>query len=43
VLGVFLFARAARERTLVRLERMQSALAALRARLLGRLGAEASP
>jgi len=43
VLGAFLFARAARERTLVRLERMQSALAALRARLLGRLGAEASP
>jgi lipopolysaccharide export system permease protein len=43
VLGVFLFARAARERTLVRLERMQSSLAALRARLLGRLGAEASP
>ncbi len=43
VLGVFLFARAARERTLVRLERMQIALAALRARLLGRLGAVASP
>ena len=43
VLGVFLFARAARERTLVRLERMQIALAALRARLLGSLGAEASP
>jgi lipopolysaccharide export system permease protein len=43
VLGVFLFARAARERTLVRLERIQIALAALRARLLGRLGAVASP
>jgi len=43
VLGVFIFARAARERTLVRLERMQIALAALRARLLGSLGAEASP
>src|SRR5213078_4708359 len=36
--GVYLFGRAARERTLV-----QSELVALRDRLLGRLGAEAAP
>jgi lipopolysaccharide export system permease protein len=41
--GVWLFERAARERTLVQLERLQSGLAALRDRLLGRLGAEAAP
>ncbi len=41
-LGVFLFARAARERTLVQLQRVQDGIAALRARLLGLLGAEAS-
>jgi len=41
--GVYLFERAARERTLDQLERLQSGLAALRDRLLGRLGAEAAP
>ena len=41
-LGAFLFARAARERTLVQLQRLQDAMAVLRARLLGLLGAEAS-
>jgi len=42
-LGVYLFERAARERTLDQLERLQSGLAALRDWLLGRLGAEAAP
>ena len=40
--GLYLFGRTARERTLVQLERLQGALAALRDRLLGRLGAEAA-
>ena len=42
-LGAYLFERAARERTLDQLERLQSGLAALRDWLLGRLGAEAAP
>jgi lipopolysaccharide export system permease protein len=42
-LGTYLFVQAARERTLAQLERLQAAIGALRARVLGRLGAEVSP
>jgi hypothetical protein len=43
VLGVWLFAQAARERTVTQLERLQNAAAALREKLVGRLGAEPVP
>jgi lipopolysaccharide export system permease protein len=42
-LGMYLFRMSARERTSARLETVQTRAAALRARLLARLGAEASP
>jgi hypothetical protein len=40
VLGVWLFGQAARERTVTLLERLQSAAALLRDKIIGRLGAE---
>jgi lipopolysaccharide export system permease protein len=43
LLGAYLFIQAARERTLTQLERLQGGIAVLRARLLARLGSEASP
>ena len=43
VLGSYLFAQAARERTALRLERVQVGLAALRQKVVARLGAEAWP
>ena len=43
LLGAWLFAQAARERTMEGLERLQSRLGLVRARLLGRLGSEAAP
>jgi lipopolysaccharide export system permease protein len=43
VLGGYLFAQAARERTLEQLERMRELVGTLRTKLLTRLGAEASP
>jgi lipopolysaccharide export system permease protein len=42
-LGSYLFVQAARERTVRQLERLQSAIALLRGKLLARLGAEATP
>jgi len=42
-LGTYLFAQAARERSAAGLERMQIGLAALRQKLVARLGAEAWP
>ena len=43
VIGVWLFVQAARERTMEGLERLQSRLGLVRARLLTRLGSEATP
>jgi lipopolysaccharide export system permease protein len=43
VLGGYLFAQAARERTLEQFERMRELVGTLRTKLLARLGAEASP
>jgi hypothetical protein len=43
VLGVWLFGQAARERTVTQLERLQNALAAVREKVIGRLGAESVP
>jgi lipopolysaccharide export system permease protein len=43
VLGVWLFGQAARERTVTLLERLQSAAALLRDKIIGRLGAEPVP
>lgn len=42
-LGVYLFRQASRERAVVPLERLQAAIAALRDRLVARIGAEPAP